>query len=452
MASEPQLHVCAVLENGFSMLRSGVASASAVCTDADLRGFDVDLRAQVLAGYNVSVSAYSSYGEAQYRTRIGECDIAWGNYFQTSTRERCVLNEMTCRAPLSPLELAAGVDSWTPYRCCIDYTVAYLPTVMAILHNEEVREQDFFVALFSVMSDTFFFNFLSFTILCVFIFAHLLWFAEREHNEAEFPQGYWKGIEASVWCAAATWSTVGYGDKAPKSPVGRMLSIWWMVSGITLCSILTGHMASAFAENSVVQSSLGSITDLVGKRVCSWESIFAMPAVLPSHLEMTRLPASEVDAMIQMLIADEADAIVLEMPILRAWVKNNNDLVVQHGIKLSGPVVPIPVAAMVPEDSPHLENLNLRLLQAGLLIAASYDDWFPKPEDQGAGAPPSVRWGVCAPALTLVALWIGQSIRDLQLLKLSRWQLAGPSVRPAPERSQSGAKAKGPSSAWVADA
>jgi hypothetical protein len=37
-----------------------------------------------------------------------------------------------------------------------------------------------------------------------------------------------------------------YGDKAPKSVAGRLLTICWMITGMVFFSILTGTMAGVF--------------------------------------------------------------------------------------------------------------------------------------------------------------------------------------------------------------
>ena len=69
-----QLKVCAVLENGFTMLQPSVAAAD-VTSDDQLRGFDVELRKEVLTGLNYSVRVLSSYGQVNYLTRAAECDV-----------------------------------------------------------------------------------------------------------------------------------------------------------------------------------------------------------------------------------------------------------------------------------------------------------------------------------------------------------------------------------------
>ena len=42
---------------------------------------------------------------------------------------------------------------------------------------------------------------------------------------------------------------VGYGDKVPVTPLGRILATLWMVIGIVIFSILTGIMSSSFSNS-----------------------------------------------------------------------------------------------------------------------------------------------------------------------------------------------------------
>ena len=83
--SSVPLAVCTVLEEGFCMLRRGFSAAN-VTSDNHLTGFDVDMRREVLAGREYTVRVMGTYGELQVRTRAGECDVGWAQFFNTAAR------------------------------------------------------------------------------------------------------------------------------------------------------------------------------------------------------------------------------------------------------------------------------------------------------------------------------------------------------------------------------
>lgn len=62
------------------------------------------------------------------------------------------------------------------------------------------------------------------------------------------PQGYTDFLSA-IWWAVVTLTTVGYGDLVPRTPSGRVLGLFVMISGIGMVSTLTGNLASIIVEN-----------------------------------------------------------------------------------------------------------------------------------------------------------------------------------------------------------
>jgi len=77
----------------------------------------------------------------------------------------------------------------------------------------------------------------------VFIFALLMWIVERRHNTTQFRKSH-KGIADGIWWAFVTMTTVGYGDKIPKTKLGRGLTIVWMFYAIALLFIFTAEISS----------------------------------------------------------------------------------------------------------------------------------------------------------------------------------------------------------------
>ncbi|MBI4362537.1 MAG: potassium channel family protein [Euryarchaeota archaeon] len=66
--------------------------------------------------------------------------------------------------------------------------------------------------------------------------------------EKEAPEGNIKTMADGLWWAAATVTTVGYGDRYPVTPPGRMVGVFTMVAGITLFGTLIALMGVVLAQ------------------------------------------------------------------------------------------------------------------------------------------------------------------------------------------------------------
>jgi ABC-type amino acid transport substrate-binding protein len=95
-----------------------------------------------------------------------------------------------------------------------------------------------------------FLRLVSWIVLTVLVFGVILWIAERKHNRMQFGTG-WHGLFDGLWWSAVTITTVGYGDKAPKSKMGRAIAMLWMFLAIIIISAFTGTVASTLTVKSL---------------------------------------------------------------------------------------------------------------------------------------------------------------------------------------------------------
>lgn len=92
------------------------------------------------------------------------------------------------------------------------------------------KREDLFSTLFTV-----------FTLLM--ISSSLMYFAEHAAQPTLYPN-----IPASMWWGIITLTSVGYGDVAPITPIGRILGGIIAVLGLGLVALPTGIIASGFSE------------------------------------------------------------------------------------------------------------------------------------------------------------------------------------------------------------
>src|SRR5262249_31998546 len=78
----------------------------------------------------------------------------------------------------------------------------------------------------------------------------LIWLCEHWHNPQQFGGGVLHGLRAGVWWAAATMTTVGYGDKTPTTMAGQVVGLLWMFISLI---VMAGLIASLTAALTVAE-------------------------------------------------------------------------------------------------------------------------------------------------------------------------------------------------------
>ena len=82
----------------------------------------------------------------------------------------------------------------------------------------------------------------------VIIAGSLGWFMETWGNKDDFPRPFLLGWFEGVWWAFITMTTVGYGDKSPKSVPARVFAVVWVLIGITTFSMVTAMLSSELTK------------------------------------------------------------------------------------------------------------------------------------------------------------------------------------------------------------
>ncbi|MET9418190.1 potassium channel family protein [Streptomyces klenkii] len=67
--------------------------------------------------------------------------------------------------------------------------------------------------------------------------------------ERDAPHGNIRTLADAVWWSFTTMTTVGYGDHAPTTGLGRVLAVGLMLAGIALLGVVTANIAAWFIAN-----------------------------------------------------------------------------------------------------------------------------------------------------------------------------------------------------------
>lgn len=191
----------------------------------------------------------------------------------------------------------------------------------------------------------------------IFLFGFLVWLFEHRKNPEEFG-GVGKGIAQGFWWSAVTMTTVGYGDKSPRTLGGRIIGFLWMFTAIILISGLTASIASSLTVTKI-ESSIHSAQDLKKFNVVTIAKSSAA-----EYLDLFKVPQEPVHSAQEGLKAvanHEADVFVYDRPIMQYYRKNmglaDQVQVLPDGLKTDY------YSFSFPKGSPLLEEINPLLVR-----------------------------------------------------------------------------------------
>jgi len=180
----------------------------------------------------------------------------------------------------------------------------------------------------------------------------LVWLFERRKNSEQFGGKPIHGIGSAFWWSAVTMTTVGYGDKAPRTLAGRVVGLIWMFVAIIIISSFTAAITSALTV-SQLGSSIRGPRDLPSVRVAAVAASTAEEYLKGRHINYQNYP--DALSALQGLAAGRVDAVVYDAPILKYLAKEN----------FAGEVNVLPntfvrqdYAIAVPQGSPMRETLD----------------------------------------------------------------------------------------------
>ncbi len=255
----------------------------------------------------------------------------------------------------------------------VDFTQPYIDSGLQIL----VADRDpglFGGRLGSVTRNLFSGNLLALVLVLIVamtLSAHAIWLTERRKNP-DFPVSYRAGIWESLWWAAVTATTVGYGDKTPKGTAGRIFGLFWMFSGLFLLAYFTAGITTAFTIEELHRS-IDEPADLRGRSVGVVADSAAPDFLARQGIGAVSYPTDR--EAYEALLDGELEAFVHNAAILQHFVATDG----RGGVDVSGLVFAERGFGFIVEtDSELTEILNrslLSLIESGRFDAL-HEQWF----------------------------------------------------------------------------
>ena len=196
-------------------------------------------------------------------------------------------------------------------------------------------------------------------ILIIFVFGFFLWLVERRHNKFQFRPGL-LGLFDGLWWSAVTMTTVGYGDKAPKSNIGKGIAIIWMFTAVIIISSFTAGIASTLTITGL-QTDIKNSEDIrLVENISVVGATNGESYLVQENIPINKTYASPILAL-RALAKKDNDVLLYDRTILQYYI---NRLSIDEKVKL----LPITLkehyqSFMLPKNHPDFDLINVGLMK-----------------------------------------------------------------------------------------
>ncbi|NNF82320.1 MAG: transporter substrate-binding domain-containing protein [Flavobacteriaceae bacterium] len=204
-----------------------------------------------------------------------------------------------------------------------------------------------------------FFKIVLLLILIIFVFGFFLWLVERSHNKFQFRPGL-LGLFDGLWWSAVTMTTVGYGDKSPKSNLGKAIAIVWMFTAVIIISSFTAGIASSLTISGL-QTDIKTAEDIrMVEKVSAIGATSGEQLLLQENIPINMTYGSPILAL-RALAKKENDVLLYDRTVLQYYI---NRLSLNEKVKL----LPFTLkehyqSFMLPKDHPAFDVINIGLIK-----------------------------------------------------------------------------------------
>lgn len=272
-----------------------------------------------------SVTSYDSVNELLHAVEVGDVDVGVGSITVNAEREKRV-----------------------------DFSHPYFKTGLGIATIES--EGGILVMLTNLLSTDFFFAVFS-LLLVLLLVGIVIWLIERKKNAEQFGGNTLEGVGNGFWWSAVTMTTVGYGDKAPATFLGRIVGVIWMFVSVITISGFTAAIASSITVKNL-SNAVDGVDDLYRVRVATVGGSSSESYLQQRGISYKTYP--NLNELLNGLANKQLDAVVYDTSLLKYTIKERG---YQHITILPENLLPQDYAFAFVDDSEIIEPFNQLLLK-----------------------------------------------------------------------------------------
>jgi len=203
------------------------------------------------------------------------------------------------------------------FESAMDFSQSYLKSGLSIAvpaEGVEYRWARIFQGIFSEHI----LKAIGFLVLLSLVAGIIVWSFERRKNSEMFGGGTAEGIGHGIWWAMVTMTTVGYGDKAPKTMGGQIVALMWMIFSIIFIASFTANITTSLTL-SELRGKIRGFNDLYNARVGSVSRSEAFDFLSKQGIAV--IPFEGIQEGLAGVASKKIDAFVLNDQVLKYLVK-----------------------------------------------------------------------------------------------------------------------------------
>jgi ABC-type amino acid transport substrate-binding protein len=233
-------------------------------------------------------------------------------------REFPTLGSMLDALVKAEIDVIPSLPASERLESVMDFSQSYLKSGLAIAVPAGAVEYRWFGVFKGIFSKQVL-KAIGFLLLMSMIAGIILWSFERRRNSDMFGGRWLEGVSHGIWWAIVTMTTVGYGDKAPKTLGGRVVALLWMVFSIVFIAGFTANIAANLTIRNL-KGKVGGFNDLYSARVGSISRSEGFEFL--SEQGIAVIPYGKVQEGLQAMVEKNLDAFVQNEQLLQYHVKN----------------------------------------------------------------------------------------------------------------------------------